>query len=130
MLCYSKQSSVRMTTKVPPPLTYHICQIIVDCLSYVVIVCNLNQFKGHWLLSDALHLTISMSLKLKEKPKNAPSFQTLMEEDSSVALELICLASNIRKEVCGVLNNFLSFLKKFCEWKTHNMLVLMLDPKF
>jgi hypothetical protein len=40
------------------------------------------------------------------------------------------LASNIRKEVCGVLNNFLSFLKKFCEWKTHNMLVLMLDPKF
>jgi hypothetical protein len=104
-----------MTTKVPPPLTYHICQIIVDCLSYVVIVCNLNQFKGHWLLSDALHLTISMSLKLKEKPKNAPSFQTLMEEDSSVALELICLASNIRKEVCGVLNNFLSFLKKFCE---------------
>jgi hypothetical protein len=56
-----------------------------------------------------------MSLKLKEKPRNAPSFQTLMEEDFSVALELICLASNIRKEVCGVLDNFLSFLKKFDE---------------
>jgi hypothetical protein len=56
-----------------------------------------------------------MSLKLKEKPKNAPSFQTLMKEDSSVVLELICLASNVRKEVCGVLNNFLSFLKKFNE---------------
>ncbi len=50
-----------------------------------------------------------------------------MEEDFSVALELICLASNIRKEVCGVLDNFLSFLKKFDEWKAHNMLVLMLN---
>jgi len=34
---------------------------------------------------------------LKEKPKNAPSFKTLMEEDSGVALELISLTSNIRK---------------------------------
>jgi hypothetical protein len=53
-----------------------------------------------------------MSLKLTEEPQNAPSFQTLMEEDSSVAFELICLAFNIRKEVCEVLNSFLSFLKK------------------
>jgi hypothetical protein len=58
------------------------------------------------LLSDALHSTISISLKLKEKLENAPSFQTLMEEDSGVALELIYLVSNIRKEVCGVLNSF------------------------
>jgi hypothetical protein len=79
------------------------------------IACVLNQSRGHWLLSDAFHSTISMSLKLKEKPRNAPSFQTLMEEDFGVALELICLTSNIRKEVCGVLDNFLSFLKKFDE---------------
>jgi len=52
-----------------------------------------------------------------------------MEEDFSVAFELICLASNIRKEVCGVLNSFLSFLKKFNKRKTHNMLVLMLDTR-
>ncbi len=51
-----------------------------------------------------------------------------MEEDFSVALELIWLAFNIRKEVCGVLNSFLSFLKKF-DKKTHNMLVLMLDTR-
>jgi len=53
-----------------------------------------------------------------------------MEEDLSVALELICLASNIKKEVCGVLDSFLSFLKKFDKRKTHNMLALMLDPRF
>jgi len=51
-----------------------------------------------------------------------------MEEDFSVALELIWLAFNIRKEVCGVLNNFLSFLKKF-DKRTHNMLALMLDTR-
>ncbi len=54
-----------------------------------------------------------------------------MEEDFGVALELICLVSNIRKEVCGVLNIFLSFLKKFDERKTHNMLtIILLDPRF
>jgi hypothetical protein len=53
-----------------------------------------------------------------------------MEEDSNVAHKLICLASNIKKEVCGVLNSFLSFLKKLDEKKTHNMLALMLDSRF
>jgi hypothetical protein len=53
-----------------------------------------------------------------------------MEEDSNVAFELICLASNIRKEVCGVINSFLSFLKKFNERKIHYMFALMLDTRF
>jgi hypothetical protein len=47
-----------------------------------------------------------------------------------VALELICLASNIRKEVCGLLDSLFSFLKKFDEKKSHNMLILMLDLRF
>jgi hypothetical protein len=71
-----------------------------------------------------------MSLKLREELENAPSFQTLMEEDFGVALELICLVSNIRKEDCEVVDRFLSFLKKFDERKAHNMLALMLDPRF
>jgi hypothetical protein len=53
-----------------------------------------------------------------------------MEEDFGVALELICLAFNIRKVVCGVQDSFLSFLKKINERKAHNMLVIMLDPRF
>ncbi len=54
-----------------------------------------------------------------------------MEEDFVVALELICLASNIRIFFCGVLDIFLSFLKKFDESKTHNMLTpILLDPRF
>jgi hypothetical protein len=90
----------------------------------------LNQSRKHQLLSDAFHSAISISLKLREEPKNASFFKTLMEEDSGVALEFICLASNIRKEVCGVFDSFISFLKKFEERKTHNVLVLMLDPRF
>jgi hypothetical protein len=58
-----------------------------------------------------------MDLKLKEEPKNAPSFQTQTGEDFGGSLELICLASSIRKEVYGVLDNFLSFLKKIGERK-------------
>jgi hypothetical protein len=54
-----------------------------------------------------------MDFKLREEPKNAPSFQTLMEEDYGVALVWL----NNRKEVCGVLDNFLSFLKKIDERK-------------
>jgi hypothetical protein len=51
-----------------------------------------------------------------------------MEKDFGVTLEFNFLAFNIRKVVCGVQNSFLSFLKKFNERKTHNILVLMLDP--
>jgi hypothetical protein len=75
-----------MTTKIPPSLTWYIYQIVVHCLSPVVTTCVLNQSRGHWLLNDALHSTISMSLKLREEPKNAPSFQTLMEKDIGVGI--------------------------------------------
>jgi hypothetical protein len=61
-------------------------------------------------------------LKLRIKHENAPYFQTLMEEDFSVTLELICLVSNIKKEVSIVLDSFLSLLRKHETKKTHNML--------
>jgi hypothetical protein len=64
------------------------------------------------LLDDALYFIIFISLKLKIELENALSFQTLMEQDFSVALELICLACNIKKYICIVLDYFLSFLKK------------------
>jgi hypothetical protein len=52
---------VRMNARVPPPLTWHICCIIVDSLGLVVFDNILNQSRGHWLLNDALNSTISMS---------------------------------------------------------------------
>jgi hypothetical protein len=51
-MCYSKQINVRMSGHVPPPITWFICQILVDCLSPIISVCILNQVVGHWLLLD------------------------------------------------------------------------------
>jgi hypothetical protein len=36
-----------------------------------------------------------------------------MDTDFGVAFKFVCLASKIRKEVCEILDNFLSLLKKF-----------------
>jgi hypothetical protein len=40
-----------------------------------------------------------------------------MDDDCALALELFLFAFNIKKEVCGVLDFFLSFLKKYEEKK-------------
>jgi hypothetical protein len=71
-----------------------------------------------------------MILKLKEENKIIPSFEILMEDDSIISNELSLLASNIRREVINVLDYFLSFLKKYENMKAHNMIFLMLDPRF
>ncbi len=53
VLCYSSQTIIRAFGRVPPIITWHINQTMVDCLSTIVIACVLNQSKDHWLLSDA-----------------------------------------------------------------------------
>ncbi len=102
----------------------------MDCLFPIVFTYVINQSHEHWLLSDALHIIILMNLQLKEKNQVVPSFENIMDDDSIVADELVLLASNFRREVCGMLNSFLSFLTK-CENKnTHNTIFLMLNPRF
>jgi hypothetical protein len=71
-----------------------------------------------------------MSLKLKEENKIIPSFENLMENNSIIFYELSLLASNIKREVINVLDSFLSFLKKYENMKVHNMIFLMLNPRF
>jgi hypothetical protein len=71
-----------------------------------------------------------MSLKLKKENKIIPSFEILLEHDSIISNELFLLASNIRREVINVLDYFLSFLKKYENRKAHNMIYLMLNPRF
>ncbi len=85
---YSKQIIVRVISRMPPPLTWHIFQIIMDFFSPIVSTCVLNWSCGHWLLSDALHCIISMSLKLKEENKIILSFESPMEDDSIISNEL------------------------------------------
>jgi hypothetical protein len=115
---------------VPPILTWQISQTIVDCLSPAVFTCVLNQSHGHWLLSDVLHFTILMSLKLKEENQVVLSFENLMDDNSIVSDELSLLASNIKSEVINVLDFFLSFLKVYHKRKVHNIIFFMLDPRY
>ncbi len=53
-----------------------------------------------------------------------------MEDDSIIFDELSLLTFKIRREVINVLNYFLSFLKKNENRKVHNMIFLMLNPRF
>jgi len=72
-----------------------------------------------------------MTLKLRGKKNQVlPSFESLMDDDSIISDELSLLASNIRMEVINVLDFFLSFLKVYDKKKSHNMISLMLDPKY
>jgi hypothetical protein len=71
-----------------------------------------------------------MSLKLKDKSRISFNLEDLINDDFAIALELSLFASKIRRKVCGVLDGFLSFFKKYEKNKTHNMLSFMLNPRF
>jgi hypothetical protein len=74
---------MRMSARVPPPLTWHICCIIVDSFGHVVSTCILNQSRGHWLLRYALNFPICMSLKFRDEI-DFVTFDNLMEDENVV----------------------------------------------
>ncbi len=117
---------VRITSCVPSLLILYVFQIIIDIISPIVNACVFNQYCGHWLFSNALHAEITMSLKLKEQFKMTPFMFNLIEDGIAMVLELL----NIKKQVCDFLDGFLSFPTKYEKKKTHNMLILMLNPRF
>jgi len=52
------------------------------------------------------------------------------DDDSSLNIELGTLEKNIKKEIIGVIDYFLSFLTRYDKIITCNMLALKLDFKF
>ncbi len=59
---------------------------------------------------------------LKKEFGISSNLKDLFDDDFVVALELSLLAFNIRREVCGVLDGFLSFFKKYEKNKTNVIL--------
>jgi hypothetical protein len=102
------QIVVRINAHVSPLFIWHVAQIVVDVLSFVVTTCVLDQSHGHWLLSDALHSIRTMNTKLIEEWQNLLYFDNIMDEDFGMVIELTLLTSNIRKEVYVVLDSFFS----------------------
>jgi hypothetical protein len=83
------QIKLQITSYVSPHLIWHRSQIIVNILSPIVTIYILNQSRGHWFLSDALQIAISMSLKLKEEMNNLLVLDVLVEfNDFSLDIEL------------------------------------------
>jgi hypothetical protein len=71
-------------------LIRHIFKIVVDSLSPIV---------------------ISMCLKFREKITNPFALVNLIDDDFGIASKLFLFASNIKRNVCGVLD-FFFFLKE------------------
>ncbi len=71
---------MRISAKVPPPLTWHICRIIVDSFGPIVSACILHQSKGHWLLNDTLKLCYIHESKIQEDEIDFVTFGNLMEK--------------------------------------------------
>jgi hypothetical protein len=53
-----------------------------------------------------------MCLKFREKITNPYALVSLIDDDYDIAFELFLFASNIKREVCGVLDFLNLFLKK------------------
>jgi hypothetical protein len=63
---------------------------------------------------------------MKAEARIQLAFDPLVDDDGKMIIELFLLAPNIKKEVVGILNFFLTFLKIYEENKTYNILSLML----
>ncbi len=59
-----------------------------------------------------------MCLKFREKITNPYALVSLIDDDYDIAFELFLFASNIKREVCGVLDFLNLFLKK--KWRRKN----------
>jgi hypothetical protein len=91
-----------MNAQVPPPLTCHIFQIIVDVLSPIMFACVINQSKFHWLLNDVLNYAIFIYWKVKDESRISSSFDNFMEKEFIVAHVLGFLASNMKNNKINV----------------------------
>jgi hypothetical protein len=109
IFCYNMQNTIRINGKVPPIFTWHISQIIVDCLFLVVNMRVLNQFNNYWLLFDVLQSTITMCLKYREEITNPPTPINLTSDDFEIAFELSLFVINIKKDICNVFKSYFSF---------------------
>jgi len=68
-----------------------------------------------------------MSIKFKDEIETSTSYDNLMDENTNVVFELVCLVSNIKN--VGVLVSCFSFLRKY-EKNNSSKYCLMLDNKF
>ena len=104
-------------------------EAISSTLSSVVSACVLNQSRGFWLLSDALASTISMVVRL-DTERGELEARVRAASIFDFDTKLLLLSARMREQVVKVLSPFLSFISSYKLATAHNMLALMLDPRF
>jgi len=66
-----------------------------------------------------------MCLKLGEEIRNPFPLVNLISDDFRITFEFLNFISKIKREVCGVLDYFISFQRKYEERKAHNMFFML-----
>ncbi|KAG0556897.1 hypothetical protein KC19_11G087000 [Ceratodon purpureus] len=116
-------------SELPGLETWTVAKAVTDALIPMVQQCVTNQSKGYWLLSDALASALGLCIQLHkeqiEKGLVSPKLET-----GNFDSELEVLQSRMMSEVINALAPFLSFTVSYSAKHAHNMLALMLDPRY
>ncbi|KAG0573230.1 hypothetical protein KC19_VG160100 [Ceratodon purpureus] len=127
-ICYRGQS-LKLQERVPSGLTWAVARTVTGTLNAIVKQCILNQTREYRLLSDALAPAFRVSVELHDvHDQRALAVPALRVGNVESDIEM--LKMRMAREAIGVLKPFLAFADVFNESKAHNMLALMLDPRF
>jgi hypothetical protein len=129
-LCYpSVHQPNDILSEVPSLETWAVAKAVTDALTPVVQQCVTSQSKGYWLLSDALATALGLCIQLhKEQIEKGLASPKL--EPGNFESELEVLQARMMSEVINALAPFLSFTVSYSSKHAHNMLALMLDPRY
>jgi len=70
LLCYGKEKTLSLQQSILKAQVWAIAKIILACLNLVVIICVLNQSRGHWLLFDILMIKINVIVTMESQPNS------------------------------------------------------------
>jgi hypothetical protein len=104
-----------------------IAKAITSTLNHVVSACVMNQSRGHWLLSNASTISITIIMEMEAQ---LLELSIGLEISYLFETKIFLLHRNMRLEVIKVIKPFLEFMRSFDVRQAHNMTAIMLDPCF
>jgi hypothetical protein len=63
--CYGRQMSITLKQVIPKAQVCAIAKVIASTLNLIVSTYVMNQSRGHWLLSNALTITITFIMEME-----------------------------------------------------------------
>ncbi|KAG0584835.1 hypothetical protein M758_3G242300 [Ceratodon purpureus] len=126
---FSSGQSSDLQLPLPSPQTWAVARAATETLIPVVKQSVLKQNHGFWFLSEALAAALTLSIHFRQSHLFAGEVTT-SNGDGDFDGELLIMKSRMEEEVLAVLEPLLSFAGTFSRQSAHNMLALMLDPRF